>query len=243
MLISFVAVMVGRDMGTLLIFICISFAVVFIGGLKKSWLGIAVLLGGAVSAFFVAISPSRRARVLMFLPWNQGDELDLGLQPLRARWGLGTGGLTGVGPGASRQKWNYLPEAHTDFIFAILGEEFGLIGTLIVITLFAVLGLGIVRLIHHAKSMDACIFASGLAGWILSQAVVNIGMVIGLLPVIGVPLPLVSSGGSAMLSTLLGIGVVLAYARDDAGSGPLRLRNVFPRSAAVVTPAKRRPSS
>ncbi|MDO5746354.1 MAG: putative peptidoglycan glycosyltransferase FtsW [Actinomycetaceae bacterium] len=238
---AFFAVMIGHDLGTLLVFVVLVFSAIFVAGIRLLWLGVAAVIGTGAAAFLIGISASRRARVYSFLVGKEADPLGGDLQSIRARWGLGTGGLTGVGPGASRQKWNYLPEAHTDFIFAILGEEFGLIGTSVVILLFCLLGFGMVRLIMHAKRVDACIYAATVAGWILSQALINIGVVIGLLPVIGVPLPLVSSGGSAMLATLFAIGVLLSYARDDAGSPPLSLSRSFPRSSAVVTPGRKRP--
>lgn len=228
------AVMYGHDMGTLLIFVAMIFAVLLISGVRMKWIISLVFIGIFSMAVMIFMSASRIRRVKSFFTGHSVDPLGADLQPIRAKWGLGTGGLTGIGPGASRQKWNYLPEAHTDFIFAILGEEFGFIGTVCVIVLFGILTLGVVRLIIHARGIDARIYATAFAGWVISQALINIFVVIGLLPVIGVPLPLVSSGGSAMLATLLAIGVLLAYARREANSPPLNLRHLFTRSVAVV---------
>ena len=117
-------------------------------------------------------------------------------QSLHGLFGLGTGGLWGVGLGGSREKWNYLPEAHNDFIFAVIGEELGLFGTVLVLALFAVLGLAMTRVIRRHTDPFVKVTTAAVGCWIVGQAFVNIGVVIGVLPVIGVPLPLVSAGGS-----------------------------------------------
>lgn len=208
-------VLIGKDMGTVLIFVAIVAAVVVIAGIPMKWLlGAGILLGGA-GCFLVLISASRRRRVASFFSGGASDPQGIGLQPTRAKWGLGTGGLTGIGPGASRQKWNYLPEAHTDFIFAILGEEFGLLGTLCVLFLFTSLAWVLIRLIIRSKNIDTRMCATGVAGWILTQAAINIMVVIGFLPVIGIPLPLISSGGSAQMATLIMMGVLLAHVKNE----------------------------
>ena len=216
-LIIVATVMGGHDMGTLLIFVSILLCVLLVAGISMRWLGvgIALLALGAVGA--VMSSSSRRRRVLSFINPSKADPMGSGLQPLRAKWGLGTGGLTGVGPGASRQKWNYLPEAHTDFIYAILGEEFGLVGTLLVLLLFGLLAWVLCRLIIHSANPATRICAGGTLGWIIAQALINILVVIGFLPVVGVPLPLVSSGGSTALATLIQMGVLLSYVRAEPG--------------------------
>ncbi len=141
-----------------------------------------------------------------------------------------------MGLGASAQKWLYLPEAHNDFIFAILGEELGLLGTLMMLAIFAVLAIAMSRIIVRHPDPFVKITAAGLSAWIVGQALVNIGVVIGLVPVIGVPLPLVSAGGSALVTTMAAIGVLISFARDEPGArealaaraGPVR------RSFAVI---------
>ncbi len=122
---------------------------------------------------------------------------------------------SGVGLGQSRQKWSHIPEAQNDFIFAVLGEEMGLLGTLFVVLLYTMLAVAMFRIAVRSETIFGRVAVSGIMAWIIGQAFVNIGMVIGLLPVIGVPLPFISSGGSALLATFLGIGVVLSFAREQ----------------------------
>ncbi|MDY2941993.1 MAG: putative peptidoglycan glycosyltransferase FtsW [Varibaculum sp.] len=225
----------GGDLGTVLIFIAMVATVLFVFGAPKKWFffGSAALIMVLTAA--IVSSPSRRRRVASFLPGGEVDPLGADLQSIRAQYGLGTGGLTGIGPGASRQKWNYLPEAHTDFILAILGEEFGLVGTLLVIGLFVLLGYGLVTLIKRSRSLAAQIAVTGISAWIIVQALVNIAVVIGLIPVLGIPLPLLSSGGSAMISTLMALGVALAFARAVPGAQlSLRRGSLFSKSVAAT---------
>lgn len=239
-LIVVVTVMAGHDMGTLLIFVSILLCVILVAGISIRWLGtgIAFLALGAVGA--VLASSSRRRRVLSFLDPSQADPMGSGLQPLRAKWGLGTGGLTGVGPGASRQKWNYLPEAHTDFIYAILGEEFGLFGTLLVLVLFGLLAWVLCRLIINSANLATRLCAAGTLGWIVAQALINIMVVIGFLPVVGVPLPLVSSGGSTALASLIQMGVLLSYLRAEPGvAAAVTRRPRYLRTSSAVRLEKR----
>jgi cell division protein FtsW len=149
---------------------------------------------------------------------------------------LATGGWAGLGLGQSREKWSYLPEAHNDFIFAIIGEELGLIGTLLVLALFGVLAFAMFRVIARHRDPFAQIVTGGVAAWIIGQALVNMGVVVGLLPVIGVPLPLVSAGGSALITTLVALGVVVSFARTEPGAAEaLAARpSVVRRSLAVI---------
>lgn len=228
-------VMAGHDMGTLLIFVSILLCVLMVVGILMRYLTAGIALLGIAALAAVLVSPSRRRRVLSFLSPEQADPMGSGLQPLRAKWGLGTGGLTGVGPGASRQKWKYLPEAHTDFIYAILGEEFGLFGTLLVLLLFGLLAWVLCRLIIHSSSLATRICAAGTLGWVIVQALINIMVVIGFLPVVGVPLPLVSSGGSTALATLIQMGVLLSYVRSEPGvkEAAVRLPKYLRSSRAV----------
>ena len=178
---------------------------------------------------------------MSFLGLAEADPSGAGFQTRHGLWGLGTGGLSGVGLGASREKWSYLPEAHNDFIFAIIGEELGLLGTLLVLALFGGLALGMFRIVRRHTDPFVQIATAAVATWILAQALVNIGVVIGLLPVIGVPLPLVSAGGSAMISTLIAIGVLLAFARSEPGAAQALAtrRGVVRRSLAVVGRGRR----
>lgn len=215
---ALVLVLGGHDLGTGLVFILMVVGALWIAG-APAWLFVGGgLLGIVILAALVVSSDSRKNRILDFIGMGTPDPTGTGYQSIHGMWGLGTGGLTGVGLGASREKWAYLPAAHNDFIFAILGEELGLLGTLVVLGLFGVLAYGMLRVIRRHPDPFVKVTTAAIMAWVVGQALVNIGVVIGMLPVIGVPLPLVSAGGSAMISTLLALGIVLAFARDEPGA-------------------------
>ena len=157
-------------------------------------------------------------RIEAILPWNTVErDISAPEQIDHSLWAFGSGGLMGLGPGASREKWNYLQAAHTDFILAIIGEEFGLLGTLAVLIAIGMLVWGMVRVCQDATDPFVVIATGGVATWIGVQAVVNVLSVTGIGPVIGVPLPLVSYGGSSFLFTAVAVGVVASFARTSAG--------------------------
>lgn len=170
---------------------------------------------GALSIWLLAIAaPYRMDRFSAWLnPGN--DRLGVDWQVTQGQYALGTGGFWGVGLGASREKWGSLPEAHTDFIFPVIGEELGLVGTLAVLGLFAISAFAIFRLSRTTSDGFVRVSAAGVGSWILFQAILNIGAVLGLLPITGVPLPLVSYGGSSLLPILAAIGMLLALARQE----------------------------
>lgn len=212
------AVMVGADMGTMLVFVGLTFGAMWVAGVNWRWFAGLGIAGGAMAILLVAINPSRTRRVLEFLPGMRPEPSTTApTQTDHALWALGSGGLTGLGPGASREKWNYLQAAHTDFILAIVGEEFGLIGTLTVLILLGLLVYGVLRQAAYAADPFVRIASGGIASWFLVQGLINVGMVSGLTPVIGVPFPLVSYGGSSFLFTAMAIGVLLSFARSEAG--------------------------
>jgi cell division protein FtsW len=154
-------------------------------------------------------------RILLWVNGCTADDYSsLCWQPQHGLFALAAGGFFGVGLGNSKAKWSWLPEAHNDFIFAIIGEELGMLGALVVLLLFVVLAIAFVRIIRASRDPFARIAASAVMVWVIGQAFVNIGVVLGLLPVLGVPLPLISAGGSALISTLLAIGIVLSFARN-----------------------------
>ena len=162
-----------------------------------------------------------------------------GWQASHGFFALATGGLLGRGIGASNQKWGGLPEAHTDYIFAIIGEEFGLFGTLVVLGLFATLAYAGVRIAPRTKDPFVRYASAGIVVWLLAQAMINIGMVLGLLPVIGIPLPLISYGGSALLPTLVALGLLLGFATTEPGArAALRQRRRL-RCAGPAWPRRR----
>ncbi|TKR23807.1 putative lipid II flippase FtsW [Cellulomonas hominis] len=215
--VAIVATLAGHDVGTSLVMATLVAGALFVAGAPLRLFAVA---GAAAALAFVAIAASAPRRVQRISDWLGGDCDPLGscyqtTQGLRA---LASGGWLGTGLGQSRQKWSYLPEAHNDFIFAIIGEELGLAGTLLVLGLLGVLALGMLRVIGRHPDPFARIVVGGVLGWVVSQALINIGTVIGLAPVIGVPLPLVSAGGSALVATMLALGVVLACARTEPGA-------------------------
>jgi cell division protein FtsW len=178
-------------------------------------LSMSAILGIGVAGGFLLglVEPYRRARMLSFLH-PLADKSNAGYQSVQGLVALGSGGLTGVGLGASRAKWGFLPNAHTDFIFAIIGDELGLLGTLLVVGLFVAFAVLGVRAAVRAPDRFGALVAAGITAWIVGQAVINIGAVIGLLPVTGVPLPFVSYGGSSLVIAMGSVGVLLNVARQ-----------------------------
>lgn len=201
------------DMGTTVILALIVGALLFAGGVRLRQL-VPLAAVGLSAAVVLALSASyRRARVLSFLdPF--ADAGNTGYQAVQSLIALGSGGLFGVGLGAGRQKWLFLPNAHTDFIFAVIGEELGLIGAFLVVALFAVLGVLGLRTAVKAPDRFGELIAIGITVWIVGQAVINIGATVGLLPITGVPLPFVSFGGSALVFTMAAAGVLVNVARQ-----------------------------
>ncbi|MEO9224334.1 MAG: FtsW/RodA/SpoVE family cell cycle protein, partial [Acidimicrobiales bacterium] len=180
-----------------------------------------------------------RARVLSFLhPW--ADPANKGYQLIQSQVGLADGGLFGKGLGASRAKWGFLPFAHTDFILAIVGEELGLIGAALVIGLFVLLAVLGVRAAARSTDRFGTLLAVGVTTWLTLQAFVNIGAVIGILPITGVPLPFLSFGGSSLLFTLMASGLLLNVARNPAGAGALAPAPARRRAAVPVRGTARR---
>ena len=231
-------VLYGNDVGTALILIVLIGGALWVAGVPTAMFAVAGTGVTAVVFFLVYFSPNRRGRIADFLGMGEADPMGVGLQPRHALQGLGTGGISGVGLGASREKWLWLPEAHNDFIFAIIGEELGLLGTLLVLALFTALAIGLTRVIRRHPDPFVKITTAAIGTWIIGQALVNIGVVIGLVPVIGVPLPLVSAGGSALVTTLAALGVVLAFARSEPGAADALVarRGTVRKSLAVIAP-------
>ncbi len=240
-------VMIGHDLGTAMVLAAILVGVLFAAGVPLRWFALGL---GSVTALTLAAaktSANRMERISIWLDSSQcspsHDALYYGIcrQPVHGLYALADGGWWGVGLGASREKWQWLPEPHNDFIFAIIGEELGLPGTLVILGLFAVLALVCYRLVTRTDDMFVRLATAGIMTWVLAQAVINIGAVIGLLPVIGVPLPFVSSGGSSLVTTMLASGVLLSFARAEPGCAEAlgRRPSVVRRSLAVL-PAWRR---
>ena len=222
-------VMMQPDLGTTLILAGVVFVVLYLAGTRMRVI-IGMGFAGTASALLLSMSEGyRRARLQDF--WNPfKDPLNAGYQAVQSQIALGSGGLFGVGLGASRQKWMYVPNAHTDFIFSIIGEELGLLGTFVVIALFGLLAYAGVRAARRAPDTFGRIVAGGITAWIVGQAVLNMGAVTGLLPITGVPLPLVSFGGSSLMFTLMAIGILINISRQEQWP---------PKRAVVDSPARR----
>jgi len=211
-----ILVMAGSDLGTASVFACILAGLLWVSGLRLGIFGIALSVGLVGLTAAILTSPYRVQRFMVFLNPFAEDQYKLyGWQPAHSLLGLASGGLFGVGLGASRQKWGNLAEAHTDFIFAVIGEELGLFGTLATLLLLSILIFSIFKLALRAGDPMVRYVAAGIGCWIAIQTVLNIGSAISVLPVVGVTLPLVSYGGSALVATYMGIGFVLGAARRD----------------------------
>ena len=205
-------ILLQRDLGTTLIISGSVFVIAFAAGARVRHLFVGGLAGIMITAYFVFGTAYRRTRFMeSWLRWEL-DPSGAGWQLRQGLIALGSGGWFGVGLGNSRQKWEYLPNAHSDFVFAILGEELGLVGALVVLFLFATLLYAGIRIAVRAPDAFGRLLAAGVTGWIGLQTILNLGAVTGLLPITGVPLPFLSFGGTALVVTLAGVGVVASVA-------------------------------
>lgn len=210
-----VLIMLQGDLGTAMVMMPIMASLLYFVGAPRKWFAaMAVAALAAIAALSIA-APYRMAR---FTSWLDpfADAQGTGFQVIRGQQALGSGGWWGVGLGGSREKWGTLPEAHTDFIYAVIGEELGILGTMAVLILFvtiAIIGLRIARSTNEAFIQIA---ALGIITWLVVQALVNIGAVLGILPITGVPLPMVSYGGSSLIPSLVAMGVLMSFAKHEA---------------------------
>jgi cell division protein FtsW len=212
-------VMLGRDLGTAIIIALIVFGTLVIAEaplrpLVQVFLGVAI--AGALAAFS---SASRMARINAWLNPDAASSDAFNWQYEHGTWALAAGGVFGVGLGNSKMKWSWIPEVENDFIFAVIGEELGLIGALVVIGMFALLVSSLIGIMNRSDSSFGRIVIIGVIVWFVSQSAVNIAVVLGVLPVLGVPLPLISAGGSSLIATLGAIGIVLAIEKDNHRNG------------------------
>ncbi|WP_054953424.1 FtsW/RodA/SpoVE family cell cycle protein [Flaviflexus massiliensis] len=239
-LIALGGVLAGRDMGTAIIFVLMYGVLFWLAGIPGRWVAIIAICVAVVAVLLIAMEPSRLNRVAdyaenIFITPDVYDPT----QSEYAMWAFGTGGIGGVGLGASREKWNYLPEAHNDFIFAVIGEELGLAGCFAIIILFVVLGFGLFRIATHHRDRWVRYFVAMIAVWLTGQALLNMMVVTGVLPVFGVPLPFISQGGSSLIACLLAVGVVLSMALRQPGvAQSLRLSKTAFKSVATVRSTK-----
>ncbi|MBG6216078.1 cell division protein FtsW [Arthrobacter sp. CAN_A6] len=209
-------VLAGKDLGTAAILVLIIAGLFFFAGASLTVFG-AGLAVFALAAFAAVISSSNRtSRISAWLdPASAGTAEGLGYQGVQATYGLAGGGMFGVGMGQSRQKVHWIPEAHNDFIFAVLGEELGFVGAAVMLILFATLAFAIYRIATLSGELHVTLICGGALVWILAQTVLNISVVTGLVPVVGVPLPFISYGGSSMISLLALTGVLLSCSRHS----------------------------
>lgn len=226
-------VLLQPDLGTTLLIGAIGLGVLFVAGAPLRHLLPIAAAGGGIATLAALVEPYRRARILSFIdPW--ADPLNTGYQAIQSLIALGSGGFFGVGLGASRQKWLYIPNAHTDFIYAILGEEMGLFGTLVVLGLFAFIAYLGIRIARKAPDRFGMLIAAGVTIWMATQALINMGAVTAALPITGVPLPLVSFGGSSLVVSLIAMGILANIATQATDGRPRRVgrRSRRTRSAA-----------
>lgn len=224
-------VMLQPDMGTTSLLVLVALVVVFVAGARLRALALAGAGIGAGALMLAWIEPYRWDRMFAFLnPWS--DLGNTGYQVAQSMVALGTGHFTGTGLGASRAKWGFLPNAHTDFIFAIIGEELGLLGTLLVVALFTAFAFLGVRVAIEAPDRFGTLVAAGITAWIVGQAVVNMGAVTGSMPVTGVPLPFVSFGGSSLVVAMVAVGILMNIARQQRRQALPSTRS--PRATSAV---------
>jgi cell division protein FtsW len=205
------------------------------GGMPVRWFAWAVAGGAVLLALVVAISPERMTRLTSFLdPF--ADPTDAGFQAIRGLYALANGGFWGVGLGNSAMKWNLLPEAESDFIFAIIGEELGFLGCLVVVTLYGVLAWAGFRIARRSADRFIQLASVAITVWLIGQAAMNMGYVVGLLPVTGVTLPLISAGGTSLILTLFIIGLLARFARSEPAAIEAQRRRTRGRIARLLLP-------
>ena len=210
-------VMLGDDLGTTFILLVIFLSLLWVIGTPgRLFIGMLALMGFAM-IILVLVASYRLKRITGFLH-PQANALTAGWQTLQGQYAVGSGGWFGVGLGAGKLKWGWVPNATTDFIFAIIGEELGLVGTLCVIFLYGGLAYAGMRIARRVADPFMRLAAAAATAWVSVQALVNIGAVIGMLPITGVPLPLVSAGLSSLLVTMAALGMLMSFAKREPGA-------------------------
>ncbi|MFF1836961.1 putative lipid II flippase FtsW [Streptomyces sp. NPDC058231] len=235
-------IMLGGDMGTAIILTAILFGLLWLAGAPTRLFAGVLAVAGVLVFLLIKTSPNRMSRLSCMGVSEPGPDGSC-WQAVHGIYALASGGWFGSGLGASVEKWGQLPEPHTDFIFAITGEELGLAGTLSVLALFAALGYAGIRVAGRTEDPFVRYAAGGVTTWITVQAVINIGAVLGLLPIAGVPLPLFSYGGSALLPAMFAVGLMIAFAREEpAAKAALAVRRPRVRWKTMRRRGKKRPS-
>jgi cell division protein FtsW len=233
-------VLAGSDLGSALCLVLVAAAVLIASGTRAGVLGRLAAFAGGGMVLMILVEPYRMQRFTTFLdPWKVRQAA--GYQIVQSVMGFGSGGLTGVGLGQSVQKFGYLPEAHTDLILAIIGEELGLLGTLAVVAGFSAIAWAGFSIALAAKDPFGQRLAAGMTTLIVGQAVLNMGGVLGVLPLTGVPVPLLSFGGTSLVVTLAGIGMVLSVAAHDRAVATRAVSTARPRARTQARAAQARP--
>ncbi len=215
-LLCILLVLYGSDLGAASVFAFVLAGLLWVSGVRLGAFAVVSGIGFLGIAGLILAAPYRVQRFAVFLhPFAAGQYKSYGWQPAHSLLGLASGGLFGVGLGASRQKWGNLPEAHTDFIFSVIGEELGLFGTIATLLLLSILIFSIFKIALRANDHMVRYVSCGIGCWIGIQTILNVGSAISVLPVVGVTLPLLSYGGSALIATYLGIAFVIGAARRD----------------------------
>jgi len=209
-------ILLEPDTGTAAVLIMTTVTLFFIAGASLTHLAALVGIGGVAASFLILTSGYRLDRVVAFLQ-AEDDPGGIGFHTLQLLIGLGSGGIEGVGVGASRQKFFYIPGSHTDGVFAVVGEELGFIGAMGVLILFAVLVYRGFRIVLNAKDDFGSLLATGIICWIAFQALINVGGITRAIPMTGIPMPFLSYGGSALASLLAAIGILLNISRQATG--------------------------
>lgn len=235
LMVGVIAVLIGAevDLGSAALVVAVGGGMMFVAGTRLMFLAPVLLCSLGGFAAVVKMMPNRVERILAFLDLEKYRD-GLGLQQWRALLAFGSGGLHGLGLGNGRQKMSYLPEAHTDFIFPMVGEEFGLVGTTIVVLLFTVLIIGGLLVAHRARDRFGKLLAFGIVLMLGSEALMNMGVTTALLPNKGLPLPFVSYGGSSLIAAMLGVGILLNIHHQTAAAEHDRLPGVRRRRMAAA---------
>ncbi len=240
-------VLLEPDMGTMIVLVSVMMALLWVVGAPgRVFAGLLATAAVCVTVLAVA-APYRLARLTHFMdPCAAHQKLDGGFQACQGLLALSSGGWFGLGLGASREKWpGGLPNPYTDYVYAIVGEELGLLGTLTVLLLFGTLVYAGVRIAKRTSDPFCRLAAAGITAWIAAQALVNMGAVVGLLPITGIPLPLISFGGSALVPMMIAIGILLSFARREPGASAAlaarqsRLRGLVHRGTRPAVPVQR----
>jgi cell division protein FtsW len=235
-------IMLGGDMGTAIVLTAILFGLLWLAGAPTRLFAGVLAFAGFLGFILISSNPNRMSRLNCIGATDLGPQGQC-WQAVHGIYALASGGWFGSGLGASVEKWGQLPEPHNDFIFAVTGEELGLAGTLSVLALFAALGYAGIRVAGRTEDPFVRYAAGGVTTWITAQAVINIGAVLGLLPIAGVPLPLFSYGGSALLPTMFAVGLLIAFAREEpAAKAALAMRRPGVSWKSMRRRVKKRPS-